>query len=420
MNTKTKIISIIVAVAIMAGIGFSVYRSRQTPEIRVSAHMMDSGEVSSVLLSTGKITSAQEKSYAGPNLAVKTVEVKIGDRVEKDQVLLTFDTSDVEMAIKQAKLQRENAALNRDAAIESVKAAETAQANLKKQVQTLEANLHVSKERQEEALKDPLDIANIAIIAEETQKIAAYQAGLSQIQQNLGSLPSVSDSQIKLLDNTVAAADLAVQSAEQRAANMVSEIKADFAGIITEVNAQENQIATVNINVLTLKNDDNLNVTLKLGKFDAAKVKLGQQTKVIYGDRDFKGEVSFISPAASSGSPSIGGLGSVSTGGESTLNVEVSIFEPKEIIMDFDAEVEILLEKKAKVLRIPVESLLYDSSTAPYVYVINQGIITKTKVVLGLISDTYMECIEGLNEGDQIVLNPSDSLKDQDQVTVND
>lgn len=123
MNTKTKIISIIVAVAIMAGIGFSVYRSRQTPEIRVSAHMMDSGEVSSVLLSTGKITSAQEKSYAGPNLAVKTVEVKIGDRVEKDQVLLTFDTSDVEMAIKQAKLQRENAALNRDAAIESVKAA---------------------------------------------------------------------------------------------------------------------------------------------------------------------------------------------------------------------------------------------------------------------------------------------------------
>ena len=129
---------------------------------------------------------------------MKTVEVKIGDRVEKDQVLLTFDTSDVEMAIKQAKLQRENAALNRDAAIESVKAAETAQANLKKQVQTLEANLHVSKERQEEALKDPLDIANIAIIAEETQKIAAYQAGLSQIQQNLGSLPSVSDSQIKL------------------------------------------------------------------------------------------------------------------------------------------------------------------------------------------------------------------------------
>ncbi len=420
MSKKSKVISIIVLLSIIGAIGFSVYRSKQVPLNKVSVHTMEMGEVASVLLSTGRITSAQEKNYAGPNLVVKTINVKVGDRVEQDQVLMTFDISDVETAIKQAKLQRESAVLNRDAAKESIKTAATAEANLNKQVKTLKANLEVSKHKQAEALKDPLDLENIVIIAEETQKISAYEAGLSQIEQSLRSIPAVGDTQVKLLDNAVAAADLAVSTAESRAANMVSEIKADFAGIITEMNAQENQIATVNVNVLTLKNDQNLNVTLKLGKFDASKVKLGQTAQVVYGDREFKGEVIFISPAASSGSSSIGGLGSVATGGESTLNVEVSIFEPKEIIMDFDAEVEILLEKKAGVLRIPVESIMYDSAKEPFVYTVNEGVLNKKVVVLGLISDTFMECVEGLVEGDRVVLNPSDSLKDQDQVIIND
>lgn len=420
MSKKSKVISIIVLVSIIGAIGFSVYRSRQKPPIKVSVHTMEMGEVSSVLLSTGKITSAQEKTYAGPNLSVKSVDVKVGDRVEPGQVLITFDTSDVETAIQQAKLQRDSAILNRDAAKESIKAAETAQANLKKQVQTIKANLEISKSRQEEAFKDPTNIENLAIILEETQKISAYEAGLSQIEQNLGSVPTVGDSQVKLLDNAVAAADLAVQTTEARAANMVSQFTAEFAGIITEVNATVNQIATVNINVVTLKNDQNLNVTLKLGKFDAAKVMLQQKALIIYGDREFDGEVNFISPAASSGTSSIGGLGSVTSGGESTLNVEVSIIEPKEIIMDFDADVEIQLEKKPSVLRIPIESIMYDSAREPFVYKVNAGILSKQTVVIGLVSDTYMECQEGLVEGEQVVLNPTDSLKDQDQVIVND
>lgn len=87
MNKKSKIISVIVVVIIIAAIGFSVYRSRQTPEVRVSAHTMDAGEVSSVLLSTGRITSAQEKSHPGPNLVVKTVDVKVGTGWRKTKSL---------------------------------------------------------------------------------------------------------------------------------------------------------------------------------------------------------------------------------------------------------------------------------------------------------------------------------------------
>lgn len=420
MEKRTKIIALIILLMIMGGIGYSVYRSRQVPVPVVSVQAMDRGELSSVLLSTGKITSGRQITYQGPNLTVKGVYVEVGQRVEVGDLLMEFDTQDLETAIKQAELQRKNAVLNRDSTKESISAAKSAKANMEKQVKTLTANLAVSRERQAEALKDPLNIENIAIIAEETQKISAYEAALAQIQQSLGSIPTVSSSQLELLDNAVAAADLAVETAQNRLNGMRSKILAEFAGVVTEVNATVNSVATMGVNVLTVKDDRDLNVTLNLGKYDASKVKLMQEAKIVYGDNEFSGRVVFINPAASSGTGSLGALGGVATGGESTLGVEISITDPRDIIMDFEADVEILLEKKSDVLRIPVESILYKSQDIPYVYVVENGILIEKEVVLGLVTDSYLECLEGLSEGELVVLNPMDTLRGGDQVVIDD
>lgn len=420
MEKRTKIIALVILLMIMGGIGYSVYRSRQVPVPQVSVQALDKGELSSVLLSTGKITSGHEITYQGPNLIVKGVYVEVGQRVEVGDLLMEFDTQDLETAVKQAELQRNNAVLNRNSTKESISAAKSAKTSLEKQRKTLEANLAVSKARQAEALKDPLNIENIAIIAEETQKISAYEAGLAQIQQSLVSMPSVSSSQLELLDNAVAAADLAVETAQNRLNGMRSKILAEFAGVVTEVNATVNSVATMGVNVLTVKDDKDLNVTLSLGKYDASKVKLMQEAKIIYGENEFSGRVVFINPAASSGTGSLGALGGVAAGGESTLGVEISITDPRNIIMDFEADVEILLEKKTDVLRIPVESILYKSQDIPYVYVVENGILVEKEVVLGLVTDSYLECLEGLQEGEMIVLNPMDTLRDGNQVDIND
>jgi HlyD family secretion protein len=420
MSKRGKIIAGILLLALIGAIAYYVVSSQKEVLKSVSVQVVDVGEISSNLLTTGKIISAKEKTYAGPNLLVKTVNVTVGQRVKAGDILLEYDTSDLQTAVKQAELQKENAELNRKQTETNIANSKNLKASLEKQQKNYQALIAESSAKKAEAMKDPLNITNITIIAEESQKLTAYQTAMSQIQQSLASIPTVSSSQLKLLENTVASATLAVETAQNRLNSSTSSIMAEFDGIITEVNATVNTIATMGINVLTIKDDQNLVVELSLGKFDATKVKIGQTATITYGDKTFQGEVIFINPAATSQGGSLSALSSGAASGESTLGVKVSIQNPVGIIMDFEADVEILLEKKDNVIRIPIESIIYKEQGKPMVFVENAGFLEEKEVVLGLSSDNYLECLEGIKVGERIVLNPTDSLKAGEAVIAND
>ncbi|MGB4588528.1 MAG: HlyD family efflux transporter periplasmic adaptor subunit [Clostridiaceae bacterium] len=421
MSKRGKIITGILLLALIGAIAYYVVSSQKEVIKSVSIQIVDSGEISSNLLTTGKIISAKEKTYAGPNLLVKAIYVKVGQRVKAGELLFEYDTTDLQAAVKQAELQKDNAVLNKKQTETSIANSKNLKANLEKQQKTYQALIAESNAKKAEALKDPLNITNITIIAEESQKSTAYQTAAAQIQQSLASIPSVSASQLKLLDNTISSANLALETAQNRLNSATSSIMAEFDGIITEVNGTVNTIATMGINVLTMKDDKDLVVELSLGKFDATKVKIGQTATITYGDRTFSGEVVFINPAATTQGGSISALGAAGAAtGESTLGVKVSIQNPVEIIMDFEADVEILLEKKENVIRIPIESIMYKDQGKPIVFVEKDGLLEEREVVVGLSSDNYLECLEGIKPGERIVLNPTDSLKAGEAVIAND
>lgn len=420
MSKRGKIIAGILLLALIGAIAYYVVSSQKEVLKSVNVHIVDKGEISSNLLTTGKIISAKEKTYAGSNLLVKAVNVKVGQRVKAGDLLLEYDTTDLQTAVKQAEIQKENAVLNKKQTETSIANSKAAKTNLEKQLKNYQALLVKSNAKKAEAMKDPLNITNITIIAEESQKITAYQTAISQIQQSLASMPTVSSTQLKLLENTISSATLAVETAQNRLNSTTSSIMAEFDGIITDVNATVNTIATMGINVLTIKDDQDLVVELSLSKFDATKVKIGQTATITYGDRTFSGEVIFINPAATSQGGSLSALSSGAASGESTLGVKVSIQKPVGIIMDFEADVEILLEKKEDVIRIPIESIIYKEQGKPMVFLEKGGILEEREVVLGLSSDNYLECLEGITPGERIVLNPTDSLKAGEAVIAND
>lgn len=420
MSKRGKIIAGILLLALIGAIAYYVVSSQKEVLKSLNVHIVDKGEISSNLLTTGKIISAKEKTYAGSNLLVKAVNVKVGQRVKAGDLLLEYDTTDLQTAVKQAEIQKENAVLNKKQTETSIANSKAAKTNLEKQLKNYQALLVKSNAKKAEAMKDPLNITNITIIAEESQKITAYQTAISQIQQSLASMPTVSSTQLKLLENTISSATLAVETAQNRLNSTTSSIMAEFDGIITDVNATVNTIATMGINVLTIKDDQDLVVELSLSKFDATKVKIGQTATITYGDRKFSGEVIFINPAATSQGGSLSALSSGAASGESTLGVKVSIQNPVGIIMDFEADVEILLEKKEDVIRIPIESIIYKEQGKPMVFLEKGGILEEREVVLGLSSDNYLECLEGITPGERIVLNPTDSLKAGEAVIAND
>jgi HlyD family secretion protein len=88
-----------------------------------------------------------------------------------------------------------------------------------------------------------------------------------------------------------------------------------------------------------------------------------------------------------------------------TVDVDVRLDNlPSDILLliGYSADVEIVLDKKDSVLRIPTEAIV-DKKT---VYVLAEGVLQKRDIVTGLSNWTMTEVLSGLNVGDSVVMTP--------------
>jgi HlyD family secretion protein len=140
-----------------------------------------------------------------------------------------------------------------------------------------------------------------------------------------------------------------------------------------------------------------------------------------------------IAPTATGGSESsvldsvgsmagISGLSSLTSSGAG-VECQVSINEPDDnIIIGFDADVEIQTGTYAGVAVVPTESIVLEK-TGTYVYLYNEeeGTVTKTQITTGAISSTAYQVTDGISVGDKIIANPeSDYEQDTFKVKVVD
>jgi len=158
-----------------------------------------------------------------------------------------------------------------------------------------------------------------------------------------------------------------------------------------------------------------------LGKYDVGKVSLDQSVKIkTTAGTELKGVITYISAVAeSSNSINISSL--LGTSGSSNgVPAKVSILNPdKNVIIGFDVDISIEVDRAENVPVIPIEALQTDSDGF-YVFVYNKDTrkVTKKDVKIGLYDGDVYQIVSGLKVGDTIVNNPPTSLLDGDRVTV--
>lgn len=154
---------------------------------------------------------------------------------------------------------------------------------------------------------------------------------------------------------------------------------------------------------------DGYKVTFNLGKYDAQTIKVGMSAIVSYTDYEYEAEVSYIAPYAESGSSAITTMMGSSSTTTSALPAEATITNSdNNLIMGFDAKLSILVAEHKDVLKLPVEALVIeDGDKFVYLYDKETSTAVKKKVKTGASSNTHYEILEGLNEGDQIIINSS-------------
>lgn len=379
---KKKWLIFILIVAVIAGYFLLKGSSQTSTGLPVKTAVVSRETIQSILSTNALIQSQKVKEYIGSGqYTVDKVYVEVGQKVKEGDILLTYDTADLLLAVQQAQLQLDNARLNKAELMAQKEQMDKDMLELEQQIFTLTGST------------DPQDIAT-----------------LQSLIQKRKSMQPISDEKIKLMDNSIEQAELNLRSAQDKLEKAQEGIVAEFDGVVTEVNAEEGTSLSMAQAAIVVKQLDNLKGVVKVGKYDAEKIKLGQKVTLKNSNNTYQGVVSFIDPEAKKD------MGST---GEATLQVEIRIENPDEYLkIDFDINADILIAEASNALTAPLECLIFDRDDNATVFVVKDGKAVLIPVTIGMQSDTRAEILSGLEEGDELVANPPDVLVDGMPVSI--
>ncbi|MBI2600818.1 efflux RND transporter periplasmic adaptor subunit [Candidatus Daviesbacteria bacterium] len=181
-------------------------------------------------------------------------------------------------------------------------------------------------------------------------------------------------------------------------------ITAPFSGLITKADFTPGQVVTTTDMVAELIDDSTYFADTDIDEADIGKISIGQKanfTLDAYPDQEIQGVVKEIRPTTKT-----------TSSGATVVIVRVNIGKPViHFVSGLSGQVSIITAESQNTLTIPQEALGEDHT----VLVKTEKGIRVEKVVTGVASDTDVEIKQGLKEGDQVALNPTEISKRSNQ-----
>lgn len=293
-----------------------------------------------------------------------------------------------------------------------------------------EDNLNVAGQVLASSIAQAVEDINWKAIATTFTNTASVQLTTKQIQlavlQAQSEMYSIaaSDTAVSAKKELMETAKSALDAVKQSSEELEAGWTASFDGTVTECDLVPGEQTSLVSKGITLENMNTMVVTISLGEYDNHKVKVGMPCKVTTAYGTYDGEVTSKAPTATGGSStslldsvgSMAGISGLSSLTESGAGVEctVEVKKPDEnIVIGFDADVEIDTGEYLGVTVVPIESIVLDK-TGTYVYLYNEeeGTVTKTLITTGAVSDSAYEVTNGLKPGDKIVSAPASSYEE--------
>ena len=383
---------------------------------------------------------------------VKPFDIKIGDQVKKDDILISLEESSLSSSILQAQTDLLTAKAN----LQDLQVANT---NLYTALQTLSndeytlqqyssnrdywnvkgsswdainqarSNYYAAKEvmYQKDTAYQALIKANASSTEQETahqeykDAIAAKDEALRQLNNLLGTYYSyAADTDFILYDQAEAAVEVdrinynryLDQSAEISAAeanvqaleNTINQanIIAPFDGTITGISAVAGDIVSSGTSALRLDDLSNLVVNVSVSEVDINRVQLGQDATITFDalpDKTYKGQVVSLASAGDNSS------------GVVEFAVDVKVLDTDESVKPgFTAVVSIITSQVTDALLVPNDAVISRNGNTMVMLSGSDGSLTPVQVQTGASSDTNTQIVSGnIKEGDKVAIYSSSS-----------
>lgn len=173
-------------------------------------------------------------------------------------------------------------------------------------------------------------------------------------------------------------------------------IRARYNGVITSVNLEEGDTLGTNDTLVTLYDTDSVEMSISVDEDDMTDIELGTAANITltaYPDTIFRAEVSEISDASTDSS------GNVTYTVTVTLTGDVS-----GLFQGMTGEVTLITRQTKDVLYVSNRAIVRDGATSYVKKKDENGNIVKQKVTTGFSDGEYVEIIEGLSEGDTVLI----------------
>jgi len=392
-SRKTLIVAVLVLLVVAGFWGFTALTGASTTIDPAKIAAVERGTMRRSVVATGKvepITKVEIKSKA--NGIIEKLYVDVDQVVQPGQVLAELDRENLTARLRQAR-----------ANLQAAEAAhEGAAAQLKKdEIQAESPDVAFAKRNAERA-HQLFDQKLVSQSNLDDAKSALEQA-LNRQQAAQGQLV-ISRAKVSEAAANVAQSSAAVENAEEDLAN--ATIKAPIrATVLTrdvEIGSPVSSILNLGANgtlVFTLGDIDKVFVRGKVDEADIGRVRLGQPASITtetFRDKMFQGRVTQISPIG------------VDKDNVTTFEVKVSIDNPgKELKANMTANAEIVLEELADSLIMPEAAVTYDAQKNAFVEITAPGSKTgrkKVPVKLGVGNGTKIQILDGLKQGDRVIL----------------
>ena len=381
---------VVLLVIILAALGV-FRRSKPIPPEKIVT--IERGDIARSVVARGKIeplSKVEVKSKA--NGIIMFLLADVGDSVTNGQVLAELDKEDLQAQVRQAKATVDAEEANLHAAT-----AEEAKARIEA------ANPELEFARRDFVRAQELFKQKIASQQQLDDASRAHEVAKNR-QQLLDATVQTAGAQVEQARARVAAAKAAHDRAEETL--RYATIRAPFSGVVlsrpTEVGDAVSSILNMGSAatlIMTLGDMSSVYIKGEVDEADIGKAECGQRvrTKVeSFPNESFEGVVKRVAPMGKE-------LNNVTT-----FEVRVSILNPQgRLRVNMTANAEIVLEEHKNALLVPETALVYDKDKKVSVQRLapetGQG-WRKTPVKTGISNGQRTEVLEGLKEGDKLVL----------------
>jgi len=392
---------IIFAVLLLLVAVFFIFKEKAQPKKVTALPTVRAikGDISSKITALGTVKAIQEQEVYSSIQGTVEYVAKEGQQVNKGDVILKINAEELDREFEQAQSRVTQQQLELSKLLKGPRPEELEKARLNYQNAIVAYEAALDDFERNQVLFDSEAISEKEFLSAKRE----LEAKKNQL--------SVAELELKLLENPdeteIALKQAALEEAEQYLESLRKKLNktvvcAEFDGIVLEQNIMPGMTVTPGTLLLRVGDHSGLQVEVNVNEYDSASIKLGQKAEISgqgFGDRTYSGEIVRIAPSAS--------VAQTSRGSETVVKTVIKVSDHDEHIKPgYSATVEITVDEKQNAILIPLECVIEEEGSK-YVVVVKDGNISKRDVETGIENDLYIEIIQGLLEGEELLQDPA-------------